>query len=799
MEKSKEIYLFHQGTYYHAYNLLGCHPENGGAWFRVWAPNAKAISVVGDFNSWNGESNKLVRIKDSSVWEVFVPVVKQFDNYKYQILTKDNKTLYKADPYAFHSETNGATASKVYDLTDYDWTDAEYLENRKKENHFEKPMNVYEVNFSSWKKHDDGSNYSYRKLADTLVPYVVDMGYTHIECMPLTEYPYEGSWGYQVTGYFSVTSRFGTPDDFRYFVNKCHENGIGVILDWVPAHFPKDEHGLIEWDGECLYENQGWDRIEFKEWGTRRFDYGRTEVQSFLISSANFFIKKYHIDGLRVDAVASMLYLDYGKEAGEWIPNENGENKNIEAIAFLQKLNSVILTENPTALMIAEESTAWPMVTKPGYIGGLGFNYKWNIGWMNDTLSYVELDPFFRKDNHNKLTFSMFYAFSENFVLPISHDEVVYGKKSLLNKMHGEYNQKFDLMRAFLMYMYAHPGKKLSFMGSEFAQFDEWNNAKGIDFVLLEYEKHNKMHSFTKELNHVYKDNSELYEIDYSWEGFRWLTPDDHENNVIAFERKNKKGESLICVANFSPVRHEHYRVGLDAGRYEEILSSNSSKFGGNGRHYGTIESYAVRINGFDNSIELTLEPNSAVYFKKIDTSQTTSSKFNSLEEEQGHRSVSTIEAKNVVSKIIESKTAGKNLFTEDDMNEKFVPKQLSSQIEQKQINNTFSDEKESLETELNQTNNSETKAKRGRPRKPIDPELANKPKLPRGRPRKPIDPELANKPKLPRGRPRKPIDPELANKPKLPRGRPRKPIDPELANKPKLPRGRPRKHTENN
>ena len=801
MEKSKEIYLFQQGTYYHAYNLLGCHPENGGAWFRVWSPNAKAISVVGDFNGWNCEVNKLEKIDKSDVWEVFVSHVNQYDNYKYQIVTADNRVLYKADPYAFHSETNGATASKVYDLKEYDWNDVEYFDKKRKENHLEKPMNIYEVNFCSWKKHDDGSNYSYRELADELVPYVVDMGYTHIECMPLTEYPYEGSWGYQVTGYFSVTSRFGTPDDFRYFVNKCHENNIGVILDWVPAHFPKDEHGLIEWDGGYLYENQGWDRIEFKEWGTRRFDYGRNEVQSFLISSANFFINQYHVDGLRVDAVASMLYLDYDKKPGEWIPNENGENKNLEAIAFLQKLNSVILTETPTALMIAEESTAWPMVTKPGYIGGLGFNYKWNIGWMNDTLSYVALDPFFRKDNHNKLTFSMFYAFSENFVLPISHDEVVYGKKSLLNKMHGEYNQKFDLMRTFLMYMYAHPGKKLSFMGSEFAQFDEWNNAKGIDFMLLEYEKHNKMQVFTKELNHFYKNNSEFYEIDYSWEGFRWLTPDDSQNNVVAFERKNKKGETIVCIANFSPVRHEHYRVGVDAGRYEELLSSNSSKFGGNGRHYGTIESYAVRINGFDNSIELTLEPNSAVYFKKKDLSLTISSKFKSLEEEQGHVNISTIEAKNVVSKIIESKTAGKNLFTED-IKEKFIPKQLSEQaeynfeLERKLLDEIITEFIKELDEQLD---NESVKSKRGRPRKPVDPEELNKPKLPRGRPRKPVDPEELNKPKLPRGRPRKPVDPEELNKPKLPRGRPRKPVDPELLNKPKLPRGRPRKITENN
>ena len=775
MEKSKEIYLFHQGTYYHAYNLLGCHPENGGAWFRAWAPNAKAISVVGDFNGWNPEANKMTKLEKSSIWEVFVPSVKQYDNYKYEITTADNKMIFKADPYAFHSETNGATASKVYDLKDYPWSDENYFENKKHENHFEKPMNIYEVNFCSWKKHEDGSNYSYRELADELVPYVLDMGYTHIECMPITEYPFERSWGYQVTGYFSVTSRFGTPDDFRYFVNKCHENGIGIILDWVPAHFPKDEHGLIEWDGGYLYENQGWDRMEFKEWGTRRFDYGKTEVQSFLISSANFFITEFHVDGLRVDAVASMLYLDYDKKPGEWIPNKNGDNKNLEAIAFLQKLNSVILTENPTALMIAEESTAWPMVTKPSYIGGLGFNYKWNIGWMNDTLNYVSLDPFYRKDNHSKLTFSMFYAFSENFILPVSHDEVVYGKKSLLNKMYGDYDQKFDLMRTFLMYMFAHPGKKLTFMGTEFAQFDEWNYEKGLDFMLLQFEKHSKMKVFTKELNHLYKSNSPLFEIDYSWEGFRWLTPNDKTNNVIAFERKNKKGESIVCVANFSPMRHEHYKVGVDAGRYEEIFNSNESRFGGDGRHYGTLETCKSGVNGFDNSIEFTIEPNSAVYFKKQELSLTINSKF---KKEPAHQKKDEQNQPELEQK---AETVNHETLTQEVIEEK----------------ETQAPEIHESEALLKNENNS-SKAKRGRPRKPIDPELANKPKLPRGRPKKPIDPELANKPKMPRGRPKKPIDPELANKPKMPRGRPRKPVDPELANKPKRPKGRPRKLAEN-
>ena len=737
MEKSKEIFLFHQGTYYHAYNLLGCHPENGGAWFRVWAPNAKEISVVGDFNAWDASQSKMKKIQNTGIWEVFVQSVKQFDNYKYQILTADDKTLFKADPYAVHSETNWGTASKVYELGDYEWTDKKYYENKAKENHYEKPMNVYEVNFVSWKKHEDGSLYTYRELADELIPYVSEMGYTHIECMPLTEYPYEGSWGYQAIGYFAVTSRFGTPDDFRYFVNKCHAAGIGVILDWVPAHFPKDDHGLSEWDGSYLYENQGWDRMEFKEWGTRRFDYGRNEVQCFLISSATFFIDKYHIDGIRVDAVASMLYLDYDKKPGEWIPNEYGENKNLEAIEFLRKLNSVVLTEYPNAIMIAEESTAWPMVTKPGFIGGLGFNYKWNIGWMNDTLSYVSIDPFFRKDNHEKLTFSMFYAFSENFVLPISHDEVVYGKKSLLNKMYGDYNQKFDLMRTFMMYMFAHPGKKLTFMGTEFAQFDEWDNNKGIDFMLLDFEKHNKMHKFTKDLNHMYLKNSEFYEIDYSWEGFRWLTADDREHNIVAFERKNKAGETIVCIANFSPVRREHYRVGVDAGRYEEIMNSNLSKYGGNGRHYGTIESYAVRVNGFENSIELTLEPNSAVYFKKKDLALFIKTNVKDIEDEEKRRSRPAIEAKNVVTKIIETKLSGRTEVVEQPVKEQ-VEKETEipetnivsePEIEQAEVQVV---EKEVVETEVVLT-----KRPKGRPRKPVDPNEALKPKRPKGRPRK--------------------------------------------------------------
>ena len=779
MEKSKEIYLFHQGTYYHAYNLLGCHPEEGGAWFRAWAPNAKAISVVGDFNGWNTQSNPMKKIQNSGIWEVFVENTKQYENYKYFITTADDRNLYKADPYAFHSETNGGTCSKVYELGDFEWTDKKYYEEKATENHYEKPMNIYEVNFASWKRTSDGGYYSYKMIADELVPYAKDMGYTHIEVMPLTEYPYDGSWGYQPTGYFSVTSRFGTPEDFRYFVNKCHENKLGVILDWVPAHFPKDEHGLVEWDGSYLYENQGWDRMEHKSWGTRRFDYGRNEVQSFLISSATFFIDKYHIDGIRIDAVSSMLYLDYDKKYGEWIANENGENKNIESIAFLQKLNSVVLTEYPTAIMIAEESTAWPMVTKPSYIGGLGFNYKWNMGWMNDTLEYVSIDPFFRKDNHSKLTFSMFYAFSENFVLPISHDEVVHGKCSLLNKMYGSYDQKFELMRTFLMYMYAHPGKKLTFMGNEFAQFDEWNNSKGIDFMLLDFEKHRQMHEFSKVLNHFYLSNSEMYEIDYSWEGFKWLMADDNNNNVVAFERRNKRGEVIICVCNFSPVRHENYRVGVDAGTYIEVLNSNDAKFGGNGNVNGDKESESYKINGYDNSINICLEPNSAVYFKKkeftfeINSKLSSDSLFDGRLAKNNH--TSTIEAKSIVSKIIDAKKA----FAVEPMSEDFVYTASHSAEPAETEQQTESEPVQEIETQkvIEEITKTAEKIKRpkGRPRKPIDPNAPVLPKRPKGRPRKPVDPNAPVLPKRPKGRPRKPVDPNAPVLPKRPKGRPRK------------------------
>ena len=622
MEKkeNEQLYLFHQGTYYCAYEYMGAHPmeKNGvqGFVFRTWAPNANSVNLVGDFNGWNNTKHPMKRISEQGVWEVWVDNAKVFDKYKFEIVDKNNYARLKADPYAFMNETNGKTASIVYDIEGYEWNDAGYIEYRNKKNNYSTPMNIYEVNLASWKKQSDCSYYTYKMLADELVPYVVDMGYTHIEVMPITEYPFDGSWGYQVTGYFSPTSRFGEPKDFMCFVDKCHEYGLSVIMDWVPAHFPKDDYGLIEYDGTCLYENQGWDRKEHKSWGTRRFDYGRKEVQCFLVSSAMLFIKKYHIDGIRVDAVASMLYLDYDKKPGEWVPNQFGNNRNLEAVAFLQKLNASIFKEFPNVLMIAEESTAWPLVTKPTNVGGLGFNFKWNIGWMNDTLEYISTDPYFRKSIHNKLTFSMFYAFSENFILPISHDEVVYGKCSLLNKMYGDYYQKFKSMRAYLSYMFAHPGKKLTFMGCEFAQFKEWDYQAGIDFCLLDFETHRNMHKFVKALNRFYLETSELYEEDFSWKGFDWLVPDDNNQNVLVFRRMDKSGGELIYAVNFSPNNQDNYSIGVDGKEYEEVFSTDWEEFGGSGIRNGKVVAENTKFKGKENKLTIKIPALSGVFLK---------------------------------------------------------------------------------------------------------------------------------------------------------------------------------------
>ena len=606
------LYLFHQGNNMKAYEYMGCHKVAGEKnlfSFRVWAPHAKSVSVIGEFNGWDENRGVMTKINDAGMWECYLTNVKAFDAYKFLVTAADGKKTAKADPYAFHSETRPGTASKYFELDGYKWGDAKWQKHKESVNVYSSPMNIYEVHAGSWKMHDDGNPYTYRDLADELVPYVKDMGYTHIEFMPLSEYPFDGSWGYQVTGYFSATSRFGTPHDFMYLVDTCHKNGISVILDWVPAHFPKDEHGLRMFDGEACYEYKEEKKGEHKEWGTMVFDFGRNEVISFLTSSAAFWLDKYHIDGLRVDAVASMLYLDYGREDGQWMANKYGGNENLEAVEFFRKLNSGIFREFNNPLMIAEESTAWPLVTKPADIGGLGFNFKWNMGWMNDALRYFSMDGLSRKFNHNLLTFSFFYAFSENFILPISHDEVVHGKCSLIGKMPGEYEDKFRGIRSFLGYMIAHPGKKLTFMGQEFGQFIEWKYDSGLDWVLLDYEKHRQLKEYVKKLNHIYLKYPALWEIDYGWEGFKWLVSDDNTNSVIAFSRKDSKGDELVVVANFTPVMREKYSFGVEReGIYEVILNSDDTAFGGEGLGTKTkVTSKNKGMHGFENSITLNL------------------------------------------------------------------------------------------------------------------------------------------------------------------------------------------------
>lgn len=621
-ENDVPLYLFHEGSNSNAYEYFGSHRKNKNTVvFRVWAPDAKNVSVTGDFNDWSETENPMKQLKNSGgVWEAEIKNIKPYDMYKYCITAADGRTLMKCDPYGFHMETRPSTATKYYEIDDcYEWHDEKWVEGRNGKNIYESPVNIYEIHAGSWKQYDDGNFYSYRALADSLVPYVKKMGYTHIEFMPLTEYPFDGSWGYQVTGYFAATSRYGEPKDLMYLVDKCHENGIGVILDWVPAHFPKDANGLYEFDGGPLYEYSDPRKGEHYGWGTRVFDFGKNEVRSFLMSSASFWLKKYHLDGIRIDAVASMLYLDYDRKDGEWVPNKNGGNENLEAVEFLQKLNENIFRDFPYAMMIAEESTSWPMVTKPVFSGGLGFNFKWNMGWMNDILRYFSLDGFFRKYNHDCITFSMFYAFSENFVLPISHDEVVHGKKSLIDKMPGSYDEKFAGVRAFLGYMMAHPGKKLMFMGQEFGQFIEWNYEKGLDWLLLDYPKHRALQNYFKKINEFYKANPAFWQIDYSWEGFSWISSDDKDNSVIAFRRIDEKGKEIIVVCNFTNVERCDYRIGIPKkGAYKIVFNSDDVEFGGEGKgNKGKLKTESINMHGFEQSISLDLPPMSAIYIKK--------------------------------------------------------------------------------------------------------------------------------------------------------------------------------------
>ena len=617
------LHFFHEGSATEAYDFFGSHfcEKDGqkGVIFRVWAPHANSVSVVGDFNHWDRFKNRMQRVSnDGSVWELFIPDLKTYDIYKYSIESSQGQIKLKADPYGYHMETRPNTATKIYDIDGFKWNDEKWLKQRKSKNIYDSAINIYEIHLNSWmEKHNEDELFNYMELAKKLIPYVKKMGYTHIEIMPVAEFPFDGSWGYQQIGYYAPTSRFGTPHDFMEFVDYCHQNGIGLILDWVPAHFPKDAAGLYEFDGGYCYEYAEPLKREHLNWGTRVFDWGKPEVQSFLISNANYWFDKYHVDGLRVDAVASMLYLDYDRKDGQWQRNVRGGNENLEAIAFLQKLNTALFGKYENILMIAEESTAWPMVTKPADVGGLGFNFKWNMGWMNDMIAYMSMNPEYRPYHHNMLTFSFYYAFSENFILPISHDEVVYGKCSMLDKMSGPRDKRFASLRTFLAYMTAHPGKKLMFMGQEFAQFKEWNYKTGLDWDVLEFDEHKKHQHYVEELNKFYNEHNELWEADSDWGGFKWISSDDNSNSVIVFRRFDRSGNEIVVVCNFQPNTHEQYSFGVPFyADYEEIFTTESPEYGGGGMFNKTVKSQNEPMHGEPYSLTIKIAPMSAMFFK---------------------------------------------------------------------------------------------------------------------------------------------------------------------------------------
>ncbi len=619
-ERDKWTQQFHRGTLSEGWRLFGAHPARrrgrDGWEFRVWAPHAQAVSVVGTFNGWDPSAAPLKQ--NGELWEGFLPGLPEYASYKYAVTGADGVLRFKADPYAVHAETRPGTASKLYDLDGFAWSDGAFRTGRAQHRVYDSPLNIYEVHLGSWRRREDGAFCDYRTLARELAAYVWDLGYQAVELLPVTEHPLDDSWGYQCTGYFAPTSRFGTPKDFMWFVNHLHKKGIAVILDWVPAHFCKDEQGLMEFDGTCCYEYADPSKWEHAGWGTRVFDYGRPEVVSFLNSSARYWLEQYHIDGLRVDAVASMLYLDYDRPAGSWTPNARGGRENLEAIAFLQGLNTLAFQVDPEVLMIAEESTAWPLVSHPVEEGGLGFNLKWNMGWMNDLCHYLKMDPWFRQFHHKDITFSLMYAFSENFILPISHDEVVHMKGSLVNKMPGDYETQLRCLRGFYAYLLAHPGKKLLFMGAELGQWHEWDAAGQLDWYLLDEQRNRQTLAFFRAANRFYKRQRPLWEIDFDWAGFEWLVPDDNRNNVVVFLRKDRRGGMLLCAVNFSPNRYEGYRVGVPARRcFRPLFNTDAADYGGDG--FGDdapVPVEAVPSHGRATSLELKIPAFGAVFLK---------------------------------------------------------------------------------------------------------------------------------------------------------------------------------------
>jgi len=620
---TEDIYLFHEGTLYRSYLTLGSHPvlEDGqsGVRFTVWAPNAQQVSIASEWNRWNGENDLLYKIPESGFWTRFFPGVEEGTFYKYEITGSDGVKSLKADPYAFYAEVRPATASIVKSISGYTWHDGDWQHSRRAL--YRRPVNIYELHFGTWRQKEDGLFYTYREMADILIPYVLSMGYTHIELMPIAEHPYDLSWGYQITGYFAPTSRYGKPEDLMYFVDRCHQAGIGVLLDWVPGHFTKDEHGLRRFDGTALFEYEDEAKAEKPGWGTLSFDFGKPEVRSFLISNALFWMDMYHFDGLRVDAVTSMLRLDFEKPEGQHPLNEFGSIENIEAIDFLRQLNKAVFHFYPYALMMAEESSSWPGVTSPVHVGGLGFNYKWNMGWMNDSLGFMETDFGERPKHHHLLTFPIWYAFQENYTLPLSHDEVVHGKKSLLGKMPGSYEQKFAGLRILLGYLMTSPGKKLLFMGGEFGQFIEWKDQAELDWLLLDYDMHRKMLEYTRVLNHFYLREPALWENDHSGSGYQWINPHDSNQSVICYLRKGQRAsDTLLIVINFQPVRREHYRIGVpQSGTYVEMFNSNEEAYGGADRkRIAPLHSEPKHWHDCPHSMELILPPLSIMILKPV-------------------------------------------------------------------------------------------------------------------------------------------------------------------------------------